>query len=147
MEEVKIRAPQTIIGDLIVGVNAMKAAHTARKQGASGVNITPLKVIPMVDLHYWSWTPEALLTFPDTPEGTGDAVKAVFNSFDADLQHQLTFAAERGGWVERVQLWQQALKPVLTPQQYSAAILTILDWAKRCVQCRLGLRPHPWVDR
>lgn len=26
MEEVKIRAPRTVIGDFIVGVNAMKAA-------------------------------------------------------------------------------------------------------------------------
>jgi len=27
MEEVKIRAPRTVIGDFIVGVNAMKAAY------------------------------------------------------------------------------------------------------------------------
>ena len=50
MEEVKIRAPRTVIGDFIVGVNAMKAAHTARKQGVSGLRITPIRAIPSVKL-------------------------------------------------------------------------------------------------
>ena len=147
MEEVKIRAPRTVIGDFIVGVNAMKAAPTARKQGVSGLRITPIRVIPSVKLGYWSWTAESTLPFPRVPDGTREAVKDVFNSFDADLQQRLTFGPAPGEWVERVQLWQQALKPELTPQQYSAAVLTILDWAKRCVQYRLGIRPHPWIDK
>ena len=146
MEEIKIKAPRTVIGDFIVGVNAAKAARSARKQGASSIKITPVKVVPVVDFSYWSWSPEALLPFPKVPEGTRDAVNAVFNSFDSNLQHQLTFCPDKGGWVKRVQLWQRALKPKLKPEQYSAAILTILDWAKRCVQCRLGFRPHPWID-
>ena len=135
MEEVKIRAPRTVIGDFIVGVNAMKAAHTARKQGVSGLRITPIRVIPSVKLGYWSWTAESTLPFPRVPDGTREAVKDVFNSFDADLQQRLTFGPAPGEWVE------------LTPQQYSAAVLTILDWAKRCVQYRLGIRPHPWIDK
>ena len=144
MKEVMFK---TVAADLIVGVNAMKVAHNARKQGASGIKITPIKAIPVVNLGYWNWTPECTLSFPEVPAGTRAAVKAVFQTFDSDLQHQLTFGPDLGEWVERIQLWQQALKPVLTQQQYSTAILTILDWAKRCVQYRLGLRPHPWIDR
>lgn len=66
MEEVKIRAPRTVIGDFIVGVNTMKAAHTARKQGVSGLRITPIRVIPSVKLGYWSWTAESTLPFPQS---------------------------------------------------------------------------------
>ena len=109
----------------------------ARKHGAT---MKPVRTVPVIDIGYWSWTPEACLTYPD---GVRDAVKAIFYSFNGQLQRSLTFAPDDGEWVERVRMWQTALKPVLTQEQYSATILKILDWAIRCKQRRLGLRSSP----
>ena len=144
MKEIKYGKRPALITDFIIGINAVKVARAARKQGVSGLRITPVKVTPLVDLACWSWIPEYLLPFP---EGTKEAVKSVITSLDSKVQHRLAFGPDSGEWVERVHFWQEVLKPALTSQQYSAAILVILDWAKRCVQCRLGLRSHPWIDK
>ena len=148
MKDIKFgmqRAGCAMISDFMVGIKAVKEAHNARKEGASGLRITPVKTIPVVCLGYWDWTPECLLPFPKTPKGTRAAVKAVFLSLDEETHHALTYGPDR--YLDRVRFWQEHLKPEVSPQQYSAAILTILDWAKRCVQHRLGLRPHPWIDK
>lgn len=116
----------TFISDFVVGVKAIKAARGMRKRGATGIEIVPIKAIPVVNIGYWSWTPEACLAFPKVPEGTREAVKAVFQSFDEDTQHTLTFTPDY--FPERVRFWQRHLKPALTPEQYSAAILTIIQW-------------------
>ena len=120
--------------DLRTAVKVTKAVKEARKRGATGVKIQPVKTVPFVDFGRWSWTAEALLPYPKHPSGTREAVKAVFNSFDDETQHRLTFGPgdHPGAMVERAKFWQKALKPSLTREQYSAAILTILDW---CIAC------------
>lgn len=132
------------ISDLIVAAKAVKISCNARKQGAR-VEIIPGKPVPAVDFKYWSWTPEAHLPFPEAPKGTREAVKAVFSSLNEGTQHDLTFSPDY--FPDRVRFWQQHLKPALTPKQYNAAILTIVDWGKRCVQYRIGMRPYPWIDK
>ena len=131
----------TFISDFVVGVKAIKAARGMRKRGATGIEIVPIKAIPIVNIGYWSWTPEACLAFPKVPEGTREAVKAVFQSFDEDTQHTLTFTPDY--FPERVRFWQRHLKPDLTPEQYSAAILTIIQWCREAVQYRLDIGPNP----
>ena len=59
----------TFISDFVVGVKAIKAARGMRKRGATGIEIVPIKAIPIVNIGYWSWTPEACLAFPQSAGG------------------------------------------------------------------------------
>lgn len=127
------------VSDLIVGAKAVKMSHNARKQGES-IEIIPVKAVPVITSGYWAWTPEACLAFPKTPKGTREAVKAVFQSFDENTQHKLTLSID--SLTDRVRFWQQHLKPALTPEQYSTAILTIIKWYRETAQYRLGIGPQ-----
>ena len=120
-----------ILGDLVTAVKLTKEVRKARNQGAYGVKLLPVKTIPIVKPGYWGWIAEATLDYPKTPIGTREAVKSVFDTFDEETQHMLTFGPGDGphAWTDRARFWQRALKSCLTPQQYSAAILTILEWA------------------
>lgn len=123
-----------IISDLAIGVQAVKVARKARKHGATGVTVAPVKTIPIIDFGYWSWTIEADLNFS---KETRKAVKAVFYGLDEKVQRFLTIPPkENGDWLKRVQLWQVVLKPTLAPEQYSEAMLTIINWAIRCKKYR-----------
>ena len=67
MKDIKFgmqRAGCAMISDFMVGIKAVKEAHNARKEGASGLRITPVKTIPVVCLGYWDWTPECLRKGP-----------------------------------------------------------------------------------
>lgn len=134
MKELNLKP--TLISDFVVGVEAIKTARKLRKRGANKVAITTAKSIPIVDFGYWGWTPEWCLKYP----GTRDTVRAVFHSFSEDVQHKLTFSPTDGEFVERARLWREALRPVLSPKQYSDTILVILDWLVQVKRFHLGLR-------
>ena len=120
-----------LLGDLVTAVKLTKEVRRARKQGATSIKLLPVKTVPIVKPEYWGWIAEATLDYSKTPAGTREAVKSVFNTLDEETQHMLTFGPGDGphAWTDRVRFWQRALKSCLTPQQYSAAILTILEWA------------------
>ena len=40
----------TFISDFVVGVKAIKAARGMRKRGATGIEIVPIKAIPVVNI-------------------------------------------------------------------------------------------------
>lgn len=126
----------SLLSDLVAGVAAIKTARKLRKQGANKVTIAATKAVPIVDFGYWGWTPEWSLKYP----GTRDTVRAVFHSFSEDVQHKLTFTPNDGEMAERARLWQEALRPVLSPKQYSDTILVILDWLVQVKRFQLGLR-------
>lgn len=134
METIAYKSKFPVLDDLRTAVKVAKAVREARKSGATGVKVQPVKTVSLIDFGYWSWTPEALLSYPKHPSGIREAVKAVFYSFDDEMQHRLTFGPGDypGALVERAKFWQEALKPNLTREQYSAAILTIIDW---CIWC------------
>ena len=134
MENLVCSSKFHVLDDLITTVKVAKAVKEARKQGATGVKVQPVKTVSLVDIDYWSWIPEALLPYPNIPSGTREAVKAVFNAFDEETQHRMTFGpgCNPAELLERAKFWQEALRPSLTREQYSAAILTILDW---CIYC------------
>ena len=123
-----------ILGDLVTVVKLTKEVRKVRNQGAYGVKLLPVKTIPIVKPGYWGWIAEAVLDYPKTPIGTREAVKSVFDTFDEETQHMLTFGPGDSphSWTDRMKLWQRELKPYLTPKQYSAAILTMLEWAIEC---------------
>ena len=118
----------TFISDFVVGVKAIKAARGMRKRGATGIEIRSHKGNSRCQ--YWILVVDAggLSCVPQSAGGTREAVKAVFQSFDEDTQHTLTFTPDY--FPERVRFWQRHLKPALTPEQYSAAILTIIQWCR-----------------
>ena len=124
------------ISDLKLGLKAVKALRACRESGAIGAEIVPIRrKVPLLN-SCWCFMPEATLTYPP---GIKDKVKAAFLALDEGTQNALCYGPEPGQFVERVRLWQQALKPRLSPKEYSAAILPILVWVRRCAQKRLGL--------
>lgn len=134
MKSISYKHKRSFLGDLAAAVKLTMEWRKAEKQRATGVKVEPVTCVPVVDFGRWSWTAEALLSYPQHPSGTREAVKAVFNSFDDGTQRKLTFGPgdHPGALVERAKFWQEALKPSLTKEQYSAAILTIIDW---CIWC------------
>lgn len=132
----KMNLKPTLASDIAAGVAAVKAARKLRKQGANKVTIAATKSIPVVDFGYWGWTPEWCLKYP----GTRDTVRAVFHTFSKDVQHGLTFTPKHGEFAARARLWQEALRPVLSPKQYSDTVLVILDWLVQVKRFDLGLR-------
>ena len=86
---------------------------------------------PVIRTEYWAWTAEACLDFT---RPTREAVREAFRTFDEDVQHSMTFAPQRGEWVQRAKLWKETLGPVLLPEQYHEAMTKILSWCVRCVR-------------
>ena len=126
----------SFISDLKLGLKAAKALRACRESGAIGAEIVPIRrKVPLLN-SCWCFMPEATLTYPP---GIKDKVKAAFLALDEGTQNALCYGPEPGQFVERVRFWQQALKPRLSPKEYSAAILPILVWVRRCAQKRLGL--------
>ena len=105
---------------------AGKAAYLASR---AGIEIQVKKSIPVYNIGYWSWTPEACLAF--TRE-TREAVCAVFQTLDRETQSAFTFAPRKGERVQRARFWKMHLKEELPPAQYSEAILKILGWLIQC---------------
>ena len=134
--KIKEESNMAFISDLKFGVKAVKALRECRESGAIGVKIVPIRRKAPLLNSCWGFTPEAMLTYPP---GIKDKVEAAFLAFDEGTQHALGYGSEPGQLVERIRLWQQALKPRLSPREYSAAILPIIVWARRCAQKRLGL--------
>ena len=87
--------------------------------------------IPVFKMGLWCSTME----FTILPTGEVEqAVYTVFNSFDPKLQEALTFEPARGEWAERARFWKEVLKPALPPEQYRAAMCSILKWYTKCVR-------------
>lgn len=141
MNNILYRHRRSFLHDLAAAVKlTIEWRRAERKQYAANISAQPTKTVPIVNPGYWGWIMEATLDYPKTPAGTREAVKSVFNTFDEETQHMLTFGPGDGphAWADRVRLWQRALKPCLTPQQYSAAILTMLEWAIECRKKEIG---------
>lgn len=127
-----------VISDIKTAVKLTRKIRETRKAGADGakIEIKPLYERPVLNIPYWSFTPEACILHGLYGD-LGRAVADVFNSFDEETQKGLTFIPKTTqGFTERARFWQQKLKPILTPEQYYEAIFKILDWCIRCVKGR-----------
>ena len=49
MEDSIMQKCPTILSDFIVGAKAFKEARKYRKQGATGIQVVPVKAIPVID--------------------------------------------------------------------------------------------------
>ena len=76
-------------------------------------------------------------SFYDTVEGcviwnlTPDIRKAAASAFRAlpyEAKHRMAFSPKDGEFCERAQIWSAILRPVMSRNQYSAAMIAILRW-------------------
>ena len=123
-----------ILNDITTAIRLTTEVHRARKDGAS-VRLQQTYTTPMLKMSRWGRTMESCLLVRDSK--LNDAVSAVFCTFDSETQHALTFSPKNpGDWAERAQMWRQELKPVLSAEEYYAAMSMILGWYIHCVRRR-----------
>lgn len=112
-------------------IGPTKEIYTAKKNGID-FEIKATKPYPLYRSSYWYSTMEGCLLSKD--KVLDQAVKAVFDSFDEETRHSLTFSPAKGGWIDRARFWQKELKPVLPQKQYTSVMLLILDWYIQCTE-------------
>ena len=119
-----------IFQDMATAVKLLGEVRKARKEGANGIRIQPVWVVPAARPGYWTWTLEAGLF-------TGEKwrpLQDVFSRFPEETQRALTFSPQPGKWAERARFWAQALQPALEPGLYHEAMGILLRWYARCVK-------------
>lgn len=128
-----------ILQDIKTTVKLMGAVRKIRRTGAQ---IKLVCTLPSCELNG-----DAAYTFLDTAEGcalwryrgTFKAVKAVYDTFDADTKKALSFTPKEGEYGYRVRFWQRELRPVLDSAQYHKAMSVIIAWAIRCAKMLRGI--------
>ncbi|MDE6880189.1 MAG: hypothetical protein K2P20_02400 [Oscillospiraceae bacterium] len=121
-----------ILHDIKTAIEVTATLRQARKAGKEVV-IQKYLSVPVCRLSYWGATAEFCLLKGEAEK----AVRAVFDSFDEETQHALTFAPEAGEWPERLRFWQKALRPALPPKLYHEVMEKFYSWAIRCARARL----------
>lgn len=111
-------------------VDGLKTIREARK---SGMTVKAGRELHCIQTSSWYATMEGCLLQGEL----NTAVKTVFDRFDEETKHALTFSPSHGEWAERAGFWKDALRPVLSPKQYSAAMEAILSHYISCVRQRL----------
>lgn len=111
-------------------VNGFKEIRAARK---SGMTIKAVKAVPRIQTGYWGWTMESTIFSGELAR----AVNVIFDGFDEETKHALTFTPSPGEWAERARFWKNVLQPALPPSQYSAAMQVILSHYVHCARRRL----------
>ena len=124
-----------ILQDVATAVKLTGEVRKARKAGADAIKVQPIWTVPMLRIGYWGFTGEACILYGKEFRPVVD----VFKTFPEEVQHRLTFSPKDGEWGDRVRFWQDALRPVLEPHLYYAAISRIIRWGIRCRRYRLGL--------
>jgi len=122
-----------ILQDVKTAIKLTGEVRKARKAGASGVQLRPVYSVPVLKFSYWGGTMEGCLFCGRKWQ----AIRDVFDIFDEDTQHALTFVPKNGGaWVDRARFWQRELRPALEPKLYHEAMMILLNWYIRCVKMR-----------
>lgn len=122
-----------ILQDIKTAVNVFGEVRKARKNGASAVKVKPVYTVPVLHLSYWGSTMEGCLFYGQKWKPLRD----VFDSFDEETQHVLTFAPkEQREWVDRAKFWEEALRPALEPMLYHEAMIIIDHWYIHCMRMR-----------
>jgi hypothetical protein len=119
-----------IVREIKSTVDLFCAIHRAAKNDS--LQVKKIRDIPIVNLGYWGATPEGCLFY----QKKWSPVRDVFDSFDEETQHALTFAPKDGEWVERIRFWQKELRPVLDSKLYHEAMLKLIRWSIRCQKMR-----------
>lgn len=125
---------ETVCKDIRLCAGLFFDLRRARAEGHN-VHIKKMVSIPVVQFGYWGFTMESCLWC----EKEHQPIRDVFNRFDKETQHVLTFSPCDGEWAARIRFWQQRLRPVLEPRLYYRAMLELIQWSIRCVKRRNGI--------
>lgn len=105
--------------------------HAANK--SQSYHLNRVYVFLCFTLSYWCGIMEWGLFYGDLEH----AIRAVFNSFDPQIQHDLTFTQKAAGdWIARANLWRSALKPALPAEWYYPTMSKIYAHYRKCIMRR-----------
>lgn len=121
----------TIVQDYVNALKITKQIREAREAGMT-VKVQAVKHVPVIRMGYWFGTMEGCLLKGELNK----AVKAVFDEFDEETKHALTFTPNVGEFAERARFWKNALRYALPPDQYSVAMCSFLHWYIHCIKQR-----------
>ena len=127
----------SILQDIKTAVSVFSEVRKARKGGASGVQIKPVRTVPILDSApaYYN-TMEGCLTHK-LGRDTALAVMKAFKDLPYEEQRRLEFTPEKPGeWAERARFWQRQLKPILPPKMYHEVMALFINWYTRCLRRR-----------
>lgn len=122
---------RNIVRDIKTTASLFHLVHQATKRGVD-IQVKTVRSIPVINFGYWGWTMEASLFY----EKKWKPLRDVFDTFDEETQHALTFAPKDGEWPDRVRFWQKKLRPVLEPKLYHEAMLKLIQWGICCLKKR-----------
>ena len=111
--------------DIKTAVTIFTNIRKARKDGP--VKVEKMKEIPLivVGLHFYDTVEGCTLSHY---KAIDDIAKKEFDKFPEVIKRKLTSAPEAGEFIDRVILWKETLRPVLTDKQYHTAMKAIISW-------------------
>lgn len=125
-----------IFTDIRTAVNLTRDIRRARRDGYQ-VGIHRFREVAAFNPGYWGFTIEFPLLVHDRE--AAKAVKAVFLSLPASVQHDLTMSPEKPGEaMERARFWRRQLAPALPPKMYHAVMVKFVRWYAYCLRIIKG---------
>lgn len=121
----------SIIQDFAIAFMIVMQTRRTNKAGMT-VSVQSAQKVPVIPCGYWLGTMEGCLLSGELNK----SVKVIFDGFDEETKHALTFTPNAGEWATRARFWQEVLKVALPPAQYYAAIGAILGHYIRCIKMR-----------
>lgn len=128
-----------ILQDIKTAAKVFGEVRKARKNGATGVKIEPVRTIPVYTLA------PALLNTMEGPlvwnagRDVYQVVQEIFNGLPYETRRQLEFTPKKPGeWVERAQFWKRELQPAMPPQMYHEVMVLFISWYARCLRRRIN---------
>lgn len=117
--------------DAKTAVSVFRTVRELRKSGKN-VKVEPRFTLPVVKTSYWGSTMEGCMFIGPKWQPLLD----VFDSFDDETKHSLTFTPEDGKWSARARFWREQLKSALPTELYYEAMSKIYRHYTECVHRR-----------
>lgn len=119
-----------ILQDVCTAVKLTSEIHKARREGATGFRIQPVRTVPLLSggggVSFLYSMEGCQILNADVP-GLFEAVHAVYKEFDYEVQRMLAFGPRPGEWRERAEFWKRELKDTLPENLYRKAMMVILN--------------------
>lgn len=126
-----------LFSDVIAAIRLVRAARTARKEGA----VTTDQKTGQVPCY------APFVSILDTVEGCVllncgapifSAAQRAFRTLPHPEAHRMAFSPKDGEMAERAQFWKSLLRPYMTPNQLHTAMIAILRWYRHIKQNHTG---------
>lgn len=100
-----------IFKDLSTAIQITKEIRRARSSGTDEVRVRTVRRMQITDWGYWPWTLEG--NNLDARDDSYRKMKAVFLTFDEDVQRAIASPPKDGEWIDRLALWRKQLTSTL----------------------------------